>query len=96
MTRHRSTAATAVPTTASPIQESMTFMNTGSLQMHTMYEALAREHMREREAKARQRRLVSELAAANRWRYLERRAHAAAARHAHRAARAIEASAVAE
>jgi len=77
-----------------PIQE-MTFTPKGNLDMHTMYEALAREHMREREAKARQRRLVSELAAVNRWRYLERRASAAAARHSRRAERAIQSSAVA-
>jgi hypothetical protein len=56
--------------------------------MYTMHEALAREHMRQRrhEAQAAQRqRLASELAAANRWRYLERRANAVYRRHARRA-----------
>lgn len=59
----------------------------GSTEMYTMHEALAREHMRQREREARQHRLVSELTRARRWHYLERRAHAAHRRHANRAAR---------
>jgi hypothetical protein len=65
-------------------------------EMHTMHEALAREHMRQREREARQHSLSSELASANRWRYLERHAHAAYRRHAQRAHRAAQVSAVAE
>jgi hypothetical protein len=67
-----------------------------STEMHTMYEALAREHMRQREQEARRHSLSSQLAAANRWRYLERRAHAAYLRHAQRANRAAQVTAVAE
>jgi hypothetical protein len=58
-----------------------------STEMYSMHEALAREHMRQREREAQQHRLASELAAANRWRYLERRAAAASRRHAGRARR---------
>lgn len=65
-------------------------------EMHTMHEALAREHMRQREQEARRHSLSSELASANRWRYLERHAHAAYRRHAQRAHRAAQVSAVAE
>ena len=53
--------------------------------MHTLHEALAREHLRQLHQDARRRALVSELASANRWRFLERRAHAAYRRHANRA-----------
>lgn len=63
--------------------------------MFTMHEALAREHMREREQQARQARLAYELAAAHRWRYLAARASAAHQRHARRAEQAAEAAAVA-
>jgi hypothetical protein len=55
-----------------------------------MNEALAREHMRERQRQAgdaRRARLAGELAAAARWRYLAERAESAARRragHAHR------------
>jgi hypothetical protein len=66
--------------------------------MYTMQEALAREHMRQRHHEAevyRRHRLASELAAANRWRYLERRAHAANRRHARRAEQAAQSVAVA-
>jgi hypothetical protein len=58
--------------------------------MYTMHEALAREHMRQREREARQHRLVSEMAAANRWRYLERLAHSAHRRHWQRAHRVAQ------
>ena len=68
----------------------------GSIQMYTMHEALAREHMRQREQEARRHRLAYQMAAANRWRYLERRAHAAYQRHAHRAEQSAQASALAE
>ena len=64
--------------------------------MYAMHEALAREHMRQHHRDAHQRQLVSELAAANRWRYLERRANAAYRRHARRASSAAEVLAVAE
>ncbi|MEO6885988.1 MAG: hypothetical protein ABI232_06845 [Jatrophihabitantaceae bacterium] len=66
--------------------------------MFTMHEALAREHMREREqqaCRARQSHLAHELAAAHRWRYLAARASAAHQRHARRAERAAEAAALA-
>jgi hypothetical protein len=58
--------------------------------MFTMHESLAREHMRRREREAQHHRLVNELAAANRWHYLERRAHAAHRRHAQQARRAAQ------
>ena len=54
--------------------------------MHTMHEALAREHMRQLHEDARQRALVSELAVGQPLAHLERRAHAAYRRHAQRAA----------
>jgi len=64
--------------------------------MYALHEALAREHMREREQQARRHALAGEMASANRWRYLERRAHAAYRRHAQRAHGAAQLSAVAE
>jgi hypothetical protein len=64
--------------------------------MYTMHEALAREHMRQRQQEARRHSLSRELASANRWRYLERRAHAAYRRRAARAHHAAQVSAVAE
>ena len=64
--------------------------------MYTMHEALAREHMRQRHQDAQRHRLASELAAANRWRYLERRANAAYRRHAHRAEQYAQVSARAD
>jgi hypothetical protein len=64
--------------------------------MQTMHEALAREHMRQRESEARRHTLSSELASAHRWRYLERRAHAAYKRHAMRAHRSAQVTAVAD
>ena len=66
-----------------------------STEMYTMHEALAREHSRQLEHEARQRALASRLASVNRWRYLERRAHAAYRRHAQRAQRAAQVAAVA-
>ena len=60
--------------------------------MQTMYEALAREHLRELHEDARRRALVSQLASANRWRLLERRANRAYRRHAERAERAGQAA----
>ena len=60
--------------------------------MNTMYEALAREHLRQLHSEARHRALVSQLASANRWHTLERRAHAAYRRHAQRAERAGQAA----
>jgi hypothetical protein len=64
--------------------------------MFTMHEALARDRMREREDLSRHNRLVTELAAANRWHYLEQRARAAHRRHASRARQLARISAVAE
>lgn len=66
-----------------------------SIEMYTLHEALAREHMRQLHADARRRALVNQLASANRWRFLERRAHAAYLRHALRAERAAQVGAVA-
>ena len=57
--------------------------------MYVMQEALAREHMRQREWDARHARLSAELASANRWQYLAERAKAAATRHSHRASQAL-------
>ena len=68
----------------------------GRTEMYTMYEALAREHMRQRSQDVERHRLASELAAANRWRYLERRASAAHRRHAHRAEQYVQATALAD
>jgi phage gp16-like protein len=64
--------------------------------MYAMHEVLAREHMRQSEAQARQRQLAAELSAANRWQYLERRARAAHQRHSRRLARVTQLSAVAD
>jgi len=63
--------------------------------MYTMHEALAREHMRQTEEQSHRRRLANELAAANRWSNLERRAQAARQRHLRRA-RVAQLSAVAD
>ncbi|MGH8961503.1 MAG: hypothetical protein ACRDWT_09885 [Jatrophihabitantaceae bacterium] len=60
--------------------------------MSTIQEALARERMRERQQQARHSRLSAELAAANRWQYLAKRARAAASRHSHRAQQAAAAN----
>ena len=73
------------PTTATE----MTFSPPRSTQMYVMQEALAREHMRQREWDARHARLSAELASANRWQYLAERAKAAATRHSHRASQAL-------
>ena len=62
-----------------------TIATSRSFEMYTLHEALAREHLRQMHQDARRRALVSELASANRWRFLERRAHAAYRRHAQRA-----------
>lgn len=63
-----------------------------STAMYTMHEALAREHLRQLHEDARQRALVNQLAAAKRWRRLERRAHNAYRRSAQRAEYAAAAS----
>jgi hypothetical protein len=65
--------------------------NPRSTEMYTLHEALAREHLRQLHQDARRRALVGELASANRWRFLERRAHAAYQRHAQRAAQSLSA-----
>ena len=56
-----------------------------STQMYTMYEALAREHMRSLGREAHQRRIARELAAARRWHRVALRAERAHRRHAYRA-----------
>ncbi len=61
--------------------------------MYTLHEALAREHLRQLHEDARKRAFVNQLAAAKRWRTLERRAHAASRRHAKRAEYAAAAGA---
>jgi hypothetical protein len=60
-----------------------------SSQMYVMQEALAREHMRQREYQARQSRLSAELASAQFWQYLAERARVAATRHTQRASQAL-------
>jgi hypothetical protein len=57
--------------------------------MYPMHEQLSRERMRELSEQAHRRRLARELASANRWQYLARRAET---RHARRAERAAELS----
>ncbi|MDQ6849361.1 MAG: hypothetical protein M3070_05175 [Actinomycetota bacterium] len=64
--------------------------------MYTLHEALAREHQLRREREARHYRLANELTAERRWRYLERRAHAAHKLHAERARRAAQATSLAQ
>jgi hypothetical protein len=97
-TRHRTQHNTGFDTDLNTGSNDTTNRYTArrSTEMQTMHEALAREHMRRREQEARRHSLSSELASANRWRYLERRAHAAYRRHAQRAHRAAQVSAVAE
>lgn len=68
---------------------------TRSTEMYTLHEALAREHLRQLHSDAQRRALVTQLASARRWRYLERRAHAAYQRHALRAEQVAQLSAVA-
>ena len=67
-----------------------------STEMQTMHEALAREHMRQLQYDARRHSLSSKLASANRWRYVERCAHAAYRHKAQRAHRAAQLTAVAD
>lgn len=57
-----------------------------SIEMYTMHEALAREHLRVDERYAQQRRVAQAMAAARRWHRLEQRAGAVRRRHVHRAA----------
>jgi hypothetical protein len=64
-------------------------MTSRSPHMYVMQEALAREHMRQREREARQARLSAELVSALVWQYLAERAKAAATRHSHRATQAL-------
>jgi hypothetical protein len=94
ITRHRATYNTGLSTGSDRITKHHSSRR--STEMQTMHEALAREHMRQREREARLHSLASELASANRWRFLERRAHAAYRRHAQRAHRAAQVSAVAD
>lgn len=92
--RRRPSRSTETPVASTGRTDHIT--TSRSTTMTSMHEALAREHMRLREKQARTYALTAELAAANRWRYLERRAHAAVVRHAQRAHRAAQVSAVAE
>jgi len=99
MTRLRNTTFRSAPIaadSASTANPETKLTSRRSTQMYTMHEALAREHMRQREDEARRHALSRELASARRWRNLERRAHAAYERHAQRAVRAAHISAVAE
>jgi hypothetical protein len=52
--------------------------------MYTLYEALARERMREEEQRSREAQLASSLVAQRRWHRVSLRARAAEARHARR------------
>jgi hypothetical protein len=70
--------------------------NTRSTAMYTMQEALAREHLRDLQRSARRSALSRELASATRWHRLERRSRAASQRHAQRAHRVAQVSAVAD
>lgn len=56
----------------------------GSTAMYPMHEYLARERMREMAEQAQRRRLSRQLASANRWQYLARRAEQRYARRAQR------------
>ena len=94
MSAARTVPDTRVPATGAPTIESS--ISVRSTEMYSMQEALAREHMRQREREARQHALARQLAAARRWRYLERRAHAAYRRHAQRASGVAALSAVAD
>jgi hypothetical protein len=67
------------------VKEQRTFHHVGSSTMHSMYEALARERMREQAQHAREARLGRELAAERRWHRVAVRARAAEQRHARRA-----------
>jgi hypothetical protein len=55
-----------------------------SPKMYTMYEALARDRMRDEERRSREARLARELAAQRRWHRVSLRARDAEARHARR------------
>ncbi len=59
--------------------------------MYTLHEALAWERMREARRVAERYRVSRPLAAARRWRWLEKIAHAAHTRHARAAAESAEA-----
>lgn len=89
----QSTTTSASTRAARPSHSNLSVRST---HMYALHEALAREHMRQRESEARRHSLSRELAWARRWRYLERRAHEASRRHAQRAYRAAEVLAVAE
>jgi hypothetical protein len=82
---------TRVTKTIAATKESTTkqtnFSYVGSTKMYSMYEALARERMREQEQRSRQARLVRQLAAERRWHRVSLRAQAAAERHGQRARR---------
>lgn len=82
----------SVPTIDPSSTTALTSTTSRSFEMHTLHEALAREHLRQLHQDARRRALVSELASANRWRFLERRAHAAYQRHARRAEQSLAAA----
>ena len=71
------------------MSSAVTQMTNRSPRMYVMQEALAREHMRQREHQARQARLSAELASAQFWQYLAERSRVAATRHAHRASQAL-------
>ena len=63
--------------------------------MYPMHEQLARERMREMAEQAQRHKLSRELASANRWQYLARRAEQRYARRAERVAEQVSAAALA-
>ena len=83
--------------TATPAHISNRFdFTVRGLEMYTMHEALAREHMREQLRASRHASLVRELAAVRRWQRVQAKARAAHKRHVVRAEGAARVSAVAD
>jgi hypothetical protein len=81
------------PRTDTAIRRPVTTHVRKDIEMYTLHEALAREHLREFARDAQQHALTRRLASANRWHRLERRVHAASRAHARRAHRAAQVSA---
>jgi hypothetical protein len=78
---------TVTPTGSGRIKP-MNFHYLRSTKMYSMHEALARDRMREKEARSRRAHLARELAAERRWHRVSLHARAAQARHSRRASRA--------
>ena len=83
-TRFTGSIRPAVATPRRLVTEQTDFIHSRSSTMHSMYEALARDRMREHEQRSREARLARELAAERRWHRVSVRARAAQARHARR------------